>query len=137
MVRWGMSIDDEYAAIGIDLRALRRASDVNAPADNPVEAKLGRAVLQMRLYWGWSQREVGRHAGVSQSVISRLECGVLAGLSLRRLFAVLRALRMGELLMLPRPPAFEPTPVELLLRGDPWKRAATEADKRLSRRRSA
>lgn len=132
-----MSIDDEYAAIGIDLRARRMNIDADALDDNPVAAKLGRAVLQVRLYWGWSQRELGRRAGVSQSVISRLECGVLTGMSLRRLFAVLRALRTGGLVILPRPPAIPPTEVELLLRGDPWKRAIVEADKRISLRRSA
>jgi len=134
-----MSIDDEYAAIGMDLRALRRDSRLQStePLDNKVELKLGRAILRVRLYWGWSQSTLEDRAHVDQAVISRLECGVNQGLSIRRLFAILRALRVGEIVLLPRPPAVEPTAAELLLRGDPWKRAVAEADRRVNRRRSA
>ena len=95
------------------------------------------AILQLRLYWGWSQRELGRRAGVSQSVISRIESGAQQGVSLRRTFAILRALRVGEIRMLPRPPAIEMTNLELLLHGDPWLRAIAAAEHRLNRRRSA
>ena len=132
-----MAIDAEYAAIGIDLRAARTDFDRDAPTDNPVEAKLGRAILQLRMYWGWSQRELGRRAGVSQSVISRLESGRALGLSIRRLFAILRALRLGELLMLPGPPVVAQTTLELMVLGDPWLRAKARAAKQLNRRRSA
>jgi transcriptional regulator with XRE-family HTH domain len=132
-----MAIEKEYAAIGIDLRAARDKFDPFAGADNPVEQKLGRAILQLRMYWGWSQRELGRRAGVSQSVISRLEGGKAQGLSVRRLFAILRALRIGELLMLPRPPSVPQTDLELMLQGDPWLRAKARAARQLNRRRSA
>jgi transcriptional regulator with XRE-family HTH domain len=134
-----MSIDDEYAAIGIDLRSLRRGGGALSfdPADNPVETKLGLALLRLRLYQGWSQKTVEDRATVDQTVISRLECGSNQGLSIRRLFAILRALRVGAIVLLPRPPASAPTDLELMLRGDRWARAKIEADKRLSRRRSA
>ena len=132
-----MAIDREYAAIGIDLRAARTDFDRDAQSDNPVEAKLGRSIVQLRMYWGWSQRELGRRAGVSQSVISRLESGVSQGLSIRRLFVILRALRIGELLILPRPPSVAQTNLELMLNGDPWLRAKARAARQLSRRRSA
>jgi hypothetical protein len=42
-----MALDDEYAAIGIDLRAARNDIDPDAPADNPVEKKLGRSIVQL------------------------------------------------------------------------------------------
>ena len=132
-----MAIDAEYAAIGIDLRAARDAFGAEAPTHNPVELKIGRSIVQLRMYWGWSQRELGRRAGVSQSVISRLESGVCNGLSIRRFFGILRALRLGELLMLPRPPAVAQTSLELLLQGDPWLRAKARAERQLNRRRSA
>ena len=134
-----MSIDDEYAAIGMDLRSLRRDSALHAAdaAVNPVEAKLGKAILRARLYLGWSQETLEARAHVDQTVISRLERGVNQGLSIRRLFAILRALRIGEIVLLPRPPAVEPMSAELMLAGDPWKRAGREAERRLSRRRSA
>ncbi|HET7182728.1 MAG TPA: helix-turn-helix transcriptional regulator [Candidatus Limnocylindrales bacterium] len=132
-----MAIDAEYAAIGIDLRAARRDADADRLADNPVERKFGRAILQLRLYWGFSQAELGRRAGVSQSTISRLEAGIAMGLSLRRMFAILRALRLGELRFLPRPPAVEMTDLELMVQGDPWLRAKAAAERRLNRRRSA
>lgn len=132
-----MAIDAEYAAIGIDLRAARTVFDRDAPTDNPVEKKLGRCILQLRMYWGWSQRELGRRAGVSQSTISRLENGILGGLSLKRLFAILRARRIGELLILPRPPSVAQTELELMVQGDPWLRAKVRAERQLNRRRSA
>ena len=139
MVCWGMSIDDEYAAIGMDLRSLRRDTGPASidPSENPVEMKLGRAILQARLYLGWSQSTLEARAHVDQTVISRLERGVNQGLSIRRLFAILRGLRIGAIILLPRPPAVEPTSVERMLGGDPWKRAVEEADRRLNRRRSA
>ena len=132
-----MALDDEYAAIGIDLRAARNDIDPDGPADNPVEKKLGRSIVQLRMYWGWSQYELGRRAHVSQGVISRLENGIHQGLSIRRLFAILRALRIGELLILPRPPSVAPTNLELMLQGDSWLRAEARAARQLNRRRSA
>ena len=173
-----MSIDDEYAAIGIDLRRLRRDSAVKqsgdrvgdgrddddadrdddddadgddgwlelgqiprvsaaALAENPVEVKVGRAILRLRLYWGWSQAELGRRSGLDQTTISRLERGRQEGLAIRRFFAILRALQVGEIVMLPRPPAAPMTSLELMLSGDPWKRAINEADRRLNRRRTS
>ena len=110
-----MSIDDEYAAIGIDLRSLRRDSRLLSmgPLENPVELKLGRAMMRVRLYWGSSQSTLEDRAHI------------------------LRALRVGEIVLLPRPPGVEPTPAELLLHGDQWARATAEADRRINRRRIA
>jgi transcriptional regulator with XRE-family HTH domain len=151
-----MAIDDEYAAIGIDVRAWRRAIDEEledeldegstaepgwpgAPAagENRVELKVGYAVLRLRLYWGWSQLTLESRSGVDQTTISRLERGRQRGLSIRRLFKILHALRVGEVVFLPRPPKVEPTSLELMLHGDPWQRATIEAGRRVNRRRSA
>ena len=56
------------------------------------------------------------------------------GLSIQRLAATLAALGVGEIQF--RPPAGPPpTPLELMLYGDGWGRAAKEADRRLARPR--
>ena len=103
-----------------------------------VEERLGHAVLRLRLFWGWSQRELQRRSGVHQSQISRLESGGKHGLSTRRLFAILRALRVGEIAFLPPVPSVPPTQLDVMLWGDPWERAGRAADgRRLNRRRSA
>src|SRR5215510_10742368 len=54
---------------------------------------IGRAVLRLRLFWGWSQTEVERRSGVDQTSISRLERGVHPGLYIGSAFRVLEALR--------------------------------------------
>lgn len=152
MVPSVMTTDDEYAAIGIDPWPSGTATDVSSEADerwtkahealrraagDPVELKVGLAVMRLRLYWGWSQKDLELLSGVDQTTLSRLERGRQAGLSIRRLFAILGALRVGEVQFLPRTPLVPPTPLELLLHGDPWKRAIAEADRRVNRRRSA
>jgi transcriptional regulator with XRE-family HTH domain len=98
---------------------------------------LGRGLLRLRLYLGWSQRDVERRSGVDQSTISRLETGWAANVGSARICAILRALGVGDVVFLPRLPSVEPTALDLMLRGDPWKRALAEADRRVNRRRSA
>jgi transcriptional regulator with XRE-family HTH domain len=130
----------KYAAIGIDPRAWRGGNDALSTVtgrEDPVEEKLGLAVKRLRLYWGWSQQHLEYRCSVDQTTLSRLERGLQPGLSIRRLFAILRALRVGEVQFLPRTPIVPPTPLELMLHGDPWKRAMSEADRRVNRRRSA
>lgn len=97
-----------------------------------VEERFGRAVLRLRLYMGWSQRDLQRTCGVHQSQISRLETGQQHGLSSRRIFAILRALHVGEIAFLP-PPTNPPTALELMFRGDPWERAGLAAEQRAAR----
>lgn len=163
MLSSDMASDEEYAAIGIDLSgpqvgddrpdergasgkggAATDVDDREDPGESPtqvvrltVEEKIGRAVLRLRLYWGWSQAELGRRSGVDQTTISRLESGRQRGLSLRRLAAILRALRVGEIDFLPPRPIVEPTALELMLYSNPWERAGGAADRRVNRRRSA
>ncbi len=93
-------------------------------------AKIGRGVLRMRLFWGWSQAELERRSGVDQTTISRLERGVQRGLSIRRLGKILDALAVGDELF-EKPPTIPQTALEIMLYGDPWKRATDEADRRL------
>ena len=66
-------------------------------------AMIGRQVLRMRLYYGWSQAELARRAGASQATISRIERGVHRGLSIGRLAAVLDALHVADVIF-ERPP---------------------------------
>lgn len=61
---------------------------------------LGTLVRQWRLLCGLSQRELGARCGLSQSTISRLETGRLAGLrfrSLARVVGVLHDPLLGEI----------------------------------------
>ncbi len=78
------------------------------PARKPAMAKIGRQILRLRLYWGWSQAELGRRAKLSQSTISRLERGVQRGISTGRLAQVMEALRVGEVTF-DRPPTVPQT----------------------------
>jgi transcriptional regulator with XRE-family HTH domain len=110
---------------------LREVEEITAPpAQKSAMAKIGRQLLRLRLYWGWTQAEVGRRAKLSQSTISRLERGVQRGISMGRLAAVMKALRVSDVTF-DRPPTPPQTRLELMLRGDPWKRAVIEADRRL------
>jgi ribosome-binding protein aMBF1 (putative translation factor) len=54
---------------------------------------LGRSVFERRRALGLSQRGLSARAGVPQSMISRLERGLLPGTKLRRLGAILDALQ--------------------------------------------
>lgn len=98
---------------------------------------LGRGILRLRLYWGWSQRDVEARSGVDQSTLCRLEAGARANVGSRRLSAILKALMVADVIFLPRRPASPPTQLEVMLHGDPWERALAEADRRVNRRRSA
>jgi transcriptional regulator with XRE-family HTH domain len=93
--------------------------------------KIGRGVLRLRLYLGWSQATLEAKSGVDQTTISRLERGLQTGLSIRRLAAVLDALHVGDVLFEQPRLAAPPTDLELMLRGDRWARAVREADLRL------
>ena len=113
------------------------AAEARAAARLTPEEMLGRGLLRLRLYIGWSQRDPERRSGVDQTTICRIETGHAANVGSARLCAILRALRVGDVIFLPRFPTVEPTALELMLRGDPWKRAVAEAELRVNRRRSA
>ena len=53
---------------------------------------LGRAILAARRRAGLSQRALAERCGVDQPSISRLERGILPGISLRRLAAIVATL---------------------------------------------
>jgi Predicted transcriptional regulators len=93
-------------------------------------AKIGRAVLRLRLYRGWSQQDLEARSGVDQTTISRLERGTQRGLSIRRLAAILDALHVGDVVF-DRPPTVRQTDLEIMLYGDRWAKAVAEADRRL------
>jgi transcriptional regulator with XRE-family HTH domain len=124
--------DDLWLRLGILPSATDRADDALT-----VDELIGLGVLRCRLHWGWSQKELERRSGVDQSTISRLEHGLQKGLSLRRLFAILKALRVIDVLFEPQRPSVAPTALDLMLWGDPWEQAVRRADERLNRRRSA
>jgi transcriptional regulator with XRE-family HTH domain len=111
-----------YARVPPERIARRRA----------VLAELGRALLQLRLFRGWSQQDLERSSGVDQTTISRFERAEEGGLSIHRLAAMLDALKAGRVDFLP-PPGPPPTALELMLHGDGWKRAGAAADLRLAR----
>jgi transcriptional regulator with XRE-family HTH domain len=113
------------------------AADARAAARLPAEELLGRGLLRLRLFIGWSQRDVERRCGVDQSTISRLETGHAANVGSARICTILRALQVGDVVFLPRFSTAQPTALELMLRGDPWKRAIADAEARINRRRSA
>lgn len=118
---------DSGAEHGLD-----REVDPPTPPRPTVEERFGRSIMRLRLYLGWSQRDLQRTCGVHQSQISRLETGHQHGLSSRRLFAILRALHVGEIAFLP-PPTNPPTALEIMLRGDPWERAGRAVERRVAR----
>ncbi|HEY7969976.1 MAG TPA: helix-turn-helix transcriptional regulator [Candidatus Limnocylindrales bacterium] len=62
------------------------------PAAQRGAEALGRAVVNARRRAGMSQRALAGRSGVDQPTISRLERGVLPGISLRRLAAIVAAL---------------------------------------------
>jgi transcriptional regulator with XRE-family HTH domain len=95
-------------------------------------AELGRAALRLRLFLRWTQRDLEIRSGVDQTTISRFERGRQQGMSIQCLAAILEALKPGRVEFLP-PPGPPPTPLELMLYGDHWRRAGEEADRRLAR----
>ena len=89
----------------------RRSADVQRGWDI-----LGAAVKRRRLALGWSQRDVQRATGIHQTVISRLERGVLTGIrfsKFARLVAAMNGLDLER--PHPRPP-----------KGYWWERAGSE-----------
>lgn len=60
--------------------------------DRPGRDILGAAVLSLRTSLGWTQRELGRRAGMSQSEISRLERGLLEDLTFDTAERLLKAM---------------------------------------------
>ena len=64
---------------------------------------LGAAVRRRRMTLRWSQRDLERASGVDQTVISRLENGVLSGIRFSR-FARLVAAMYGLEVDRPHPP---------------------------------
>ena len=113
------------------------AAEARAAARLSAEEMFGRGLLRLRLYIGWSQKEVELKSGVDQSTISRLETGHAANVGSARICRILRSLQVGDVVFVPRFPSVEPTALDLMLRGDPWKRGVAEADRRVNRRRSA
>src|SRR5438093_2290440 len=99
------------------------AADAKAAARLPPEELLGRGLLRLRLYLGWSQGAVERGSGVDQSTISRLETGHAANVGSARICGIQRALQVGDVVFLQRFSTVEPTALELMLRCDPCKRA--------------
>ena len=53
---------------------------------------LGQMVAARRSYLCWSQRDLARYVGCHQSVISRLECGLLLGIRYRRFARIVAVL---------------------------------------------
>jgi len=115
--------------MGIDFRGGDMTTDREHPKPRAL-AKVGRAVLRLRLYRGWSQLDLERSSGVDQTTISRLERGVQRGLCIRKLGAILDALHVGEVIF-DRQPTVPQTALEIMLYGDPWEKAVAEADRRL------
>ncbi len=120
----------------LDGRLARGTGTVGiAPASSPERRsamqKIGRAVLRLRLYHGWSQRDLEHKSRVDQTTICRLERGKQRGLSIRRLAAILDALHVGEIVF-DQPQLIVPqTDLEIMLFGDRWAHACKEADRRL------
>jgi transcriptional regulator with XRE-family HTH domain len=102
-----------------------------------IDALVGLAILRLRVYRGLSQEKLERLSGVDQTTISRLENAKRAGLSVRRLFAILRALRAEEITFGPGPRTVPQSSWEDVMYGDLWERAGRVAEARVNRRRSA
>ncbi len=66
------------------------------PATKHALEAIGAEVRGARLARGWSQRRLAGLSGVSQSTISRLECGVPCGMRLNTLARVHAALGAGS-----------------------------------------
>jgi transcriptional regulator with XRE-family HTH domain len=116
---WEIEADEPLPRTGLDI-------DLSLLPDEPTERrrtsleKVGRAVLRLRLYFGWSQRDLEARANVDQTTISRLERGVVHGLSIRRLGAILDALHVGDVVFDQPELIVPPTDLEIMLFGDRW-----------------
>ena len=126
--------EPEIDATFIETGVLPSVPRTPAPA---VDELIGQAVLRLRIYRGLSQQKLERLSGVDQTTISRLEHAKAHGLSIRRLFAILKALRAEEITLGPGPRNVPQSSWEDAMYGDLWERAGRLADARLSRRRSA
>jgi transcriptional regulator with XRE-family HTH domain len=107
------------------------------PAERPVAERVGVAILRLRIYRGLSQAKLEQLCGVDQTTISRFENANGHGLSSRRLFAMLRALRAEEISFGPGPRTVPQSSWEDAMYGDLWERAGRLAEARVNRRRSA
>jgi transcriptional regulator with XRE-family HTH domain len=74
---------------------------MSAPRDNPAmnDAAIGRAIRALRRL-GWRQRDLAARAGVSQQLISELECGRLGASGLGRIRRVTAALDADAVLVI-------------------------------------
>src|SRR4051812_17294411 len=68
------SLTERELALWLDHGIIPQADPSAEQRLTPAEL-LGRAVLRVRLYWGWSQRDLESRSGVDQTTISRLERG--------------------------------------------------------------
>ena len=127
-------VEPEVDATFIETGVLPFVPRTPAPA---VDELIGQAVLRLRIYRGLSQQKLERLSGVDQTTISRLEHAKAHGLSIRRLFAILNALRTEEITFGPGARKVPQSSWEDAMYGDMWERAGRLADARLSRRRSA
>ena len=82
---------------------------IETPDD--VEARIGRALRQLRIDAGYSQDELARRASLSRSAVQNLETG--SGARLETLVRVLRALDALEMLDM-LTPREGPSPIEQL-----------------------
>ena len=118
--------------MSISFGAARRAQRVRPIGTRPTALeKIGRSVLRLRLYYGWSQATLEDRSKVDQTTISRLERGAQRGLSIVRLAAILHVLRVGEIDFDPPRLITPQTDLEIMLSGDWWLAAVREADRRL------
>jgi transcriptional regulator with XRE-family HTH domain len=111
------------------------------PDDDPYDVRLafGRGIRALRLYHGFTQRELGERSGLDQSNISRLETGRPISIRFSRVLGVLDAMWVNRTVFKTRregstylafltrgdPDAIGPEPPPYLLRDhepprDPW-----------------
>lgn len=148
--------DAEYVATGIDSCGAEVEPDAGVDErfietgvlpfepEGPtrsIDERVGFAILRLRVYRGLSQMKLERISGVDQTTISRLENAKCRGLHIRRLFAILKALRADEITFGPGPRKVPQSSWEDAMYGDMWERAGRVAEARvrrsLNRRRSA
>jgi transcriptional regulator with XRE-family HTH domain len=76
--------------------------DRQPPDDWAARRALGVGVRSARRLKGWSQRELGERARLSQSAVSRLETGTVNGLRYQTLVRVLEVLETREVELVTR-----------------------------------
>lgn len=132
----GAGRDDAGADVDLEFNETGVTPWAAGSESAPVEERLGLAVLRLRLYRGWSQAMLERVSGVDQTLISRFERGKVPGLAMRRLYAMLKALRTEEITFGPGE-RLPQSSWEDAMYGDLWERAGRVAEARVNRRRSA